>query len=117
MNNFSRATIETIAGGAAARQFDFELQRAIDNCLDPNTDSNATRTVTLKVVVKPGPDRKDAMLTFQATSKLAPDAPGTDMVYISQGKAYVQDMQQMRLDELVEEHHDSLFKMGVSNDS
>lgn len=102
MSEFQKATIEIIGGGNAINQFNFELQKAIENCQDLNTEAATPRTVTLKVTLKPSSDRKDVALTYQATSKLAPDSPGIDMLYISKGEAYVQDMQQMGLEEFLE---------------
>ena len=40
--------------------------------MDVNTNATQTRTVTLKLKVKPGKERNIASVTFQASSTLAP---------------------------------------------
>lgn len=103
MNNFEEISLGLISGGKAIEQFDYQLKQAILNCIDPNTDSDFKRIVNLKIIIQPSTDRKDASLFFQTTTKLAPDSAGGEHLYISKGKAYVQDMEQLTLDEFQKE--------------
>lgn len=97
--NFKEIQLANIADGKAVSQFNFELNRALENCLDPNTDPTAMREVTLKVKIKPQADRARAEITFQASSKTCPDAAGTDQVIWSGKSAYVATARQLTLDE------------------
>lgn len=49
-----KLSLETLAEGAAIEKFDFELQRAIEDLMDPNTDLKKPREVILKVKIHPG---------------------------------------------------------------
>jgi hypothetical protein len=103
MNNFNEVSLNLLGAGKAVEQFDYQLKKAIENCTDPNTDSDVNRVITLKVTIKPSPDRKDASLFFQTSAKLAPDSAGGEHLFLSKGKAYVQDMEQLTFDELEEQ--------------
>lgn len=115
MNNFEKASLSSIGGGLAIKQFDYQLQQAIDNCNDPNTDPAAVRTVTLKVTIKPSADRREALMSFQATSKLAPDIAGIDHLFIANGQGYVQDTEQLAFDVMNEEQNVMQMKEGTNN--
>ena len=80
---YEKASLRTLADGQAIAAFDFELDRAIENCLDINTDQGAVRKVTLTVCVKPNSDRSKAEVTYQAQSRLPPDAAGTEQFYLT----------------------------------
>ena len=112
MNNFEEASLELLGGGKAIEQFNYQLKQAIENCVDPNTDHDVNRVITLKVTIKPSSDRKDASLFFQTVAKLAPDSAGGEHLFFSKGKAYVQDMEQMTFDEMEEEQRISMLKGG-----
>lgn len=47
-------SLESLAEGAAIEKFDLELQRAIEDLMDPNTDMKKPREVILKVRIHPG---------------------------------------------------------------
>jgi hypothetical protein len=97
--NFKEISLETIADGKAIAQFNFELDRALENCRDIATDPTAQREVILKVKIKPSADRSKADINFQASSKICPDAAGTDQVFFSSKGAYVSSARQLTLDE------------------
>jgi len=78
------------AGQAAVKQLDHALMEAAKNIADPNSDVTKTRTVTLKVVLKPALDRQSAEITFSVDKKFAGDTPGISHVQISQdGRGHV----------------------------
>ena len=74
-------SLASLAGGAAIERFDDELARVVANILDPNTDEKATRTITLKVKVKPGRDRDFGAVSFSVGSQLAQARPVETLVY------------------------------------
>jgi len=97
-NNWVEVRLQSIGGGAAIDQFDHQLKEAMKNCLDLNTDATAQRTVTLKVTIKPNQQRSEAIVEYQANSKLAADSAGAETVTFNQaGKAFVRDSVQLPL--------------------
>lgn len=74
ITNSEPITLETLGGGAAAEKFEIELQRVLDNIVDPNTKAEAPREVTLKVKITPDEKRSMASITITTSSKLAQDA-------------------------------------------
>jgi len=68
-------TVETLCGGGAVEALHFEVQRALDNIADPNTEAKKTREVTLKIKIKPNDARNMATVMVQTSSKLIPAAP------------------------------------------
>jgi hypothetical protein len=103
--NFKEVQLATIADGKAIAQFNFELGKAIENCLDLATEAGAVREVKLTVKIKPNQDRSRAEITFQAISKCAPDSAGTDQVFFSSKGAFVSSARQLTLDE---QHHENV---------
>ena len=65
-------SLPTLGNGAACELFEDELKRVLENILDVNTDAEATRSVTLKMTVKPDADREGARVLLEASSKIAP---------------------------------------------
>jgi len=96
---YNKANIETIGDGKAIQAVNYELERVIENCKDPNTEATGVRTVTLKIKVKPSQDRQRADVSIQATSQLAPDAPSTDQMVLARDGAYVANAKQLTLDD------------------
>lgn len=115
MNDYAHVVdvgIETIARGEALKQLNHHIARAVENCLDPNTDPKADRTVTLRVKIKPDPRRVSADLTYAVDLKLPTDAQGSDIVHIRQrdGKGFVSKGEQMGL-EVVDEETGEITKI------
>jgi hypothetical protein len=71
--------------------------------LDLNTDPNYIREVKLIVKIKPSADRQRADVNFQASSRLAPDAPGSETLYLTKGGAFIANARQMTFDEYKED--------------
>ncbi|MGD6778815.1 replication terminator protein [Sutcliffiella horikoshii] len=64
--------LSDFAEGAVAERVNIELQKALENLADPNTDPKKARTITLKITMK-GDDKRDlANVTVTANTKLAP---------------------------------------------
>ncbi|MFX3635427.1 MAG: hypothetical protein ACE3L7_04010 [Candidatus Pristimantibacillus sp.] len=65
-----RIKIDSLSNGAVAEQIDREMQRIADNVLDPNTAATATRTLTIKVTIKPDKDRMAAAVDTSVSASL-----------------------------------------------
>jgi hypothetical protein len=78
-----------LLGGAAVEAFDYELARVAENVLDPNTVPTTTREITLKVKIKPTPDRELGAVEIHCAAKLAPSQPLATRLYfgMQNGKA------------------------------
>lgn len=102
MNNFKQANIDTLENGDAKERFNYELGRAIQDCLDLNKDPKKARKVILEVILVPGEERKGITVTYQAKSKLVPDKPGSSHFVMAQdGTPYVNDSHQMDIEEAI----------------
>ena len=75
-------SLETLGQGAAVELFSEELKKVLENVLDPNTKATATRSVTLKLIIKPDDDRSFASTALECTSKIAPTRPVGVPIYI-----------------------------------
>lgn len=62
----------TLSGGALAEKLNIELQKLAANILDPNTEAKATRSVTVKITIKPNEKRQIGESDISVTSAPAP---------------------------------------------
>lgn len=96
-----KVTLATLRGGAAVEMFDAELQRALDNIMDPNT-THAARTVTLTVKIKPDANRAVGLVEIGVSAKLAASTPASSQFYLGTDRgravAYEYNPEQLRLD-------------------
>lgn len=70
--NTENVTLKTIGQGAAIEMFQAELEKVIQNIMDPNTVPDKARTITLKVKIKPGKgDRSFCTAEVSCTSTMA----------------------------------------------
>lgn len=69
-------TLEGLGRGALQEQFEAELQRLLENIMDPNTPATTKREIKIVVTVKPDKNRTSCAVTYQTTSKLAAQDPG-----------------------------------------
>ena len=83
MNSMS---LENLGQGAAIELFNVEMQHAMENIVDPNTDPKKARTVLLKVTLKPDEEREYASITVQVSSALAPIKPYTTHCFIGKDR-------------------------------
>lgn len=63
------------AGGAVTERFNQELQKALENIADPNTDPKKSRTVTVKVTLKADENRDIADVDITTSSSLVAAKP------------------------------------------
>ena len=103
-NGYEKAMLETINDGKAINKFNFELKRAIQNCMDGNTSTKKPRKVILEMTLKPDETRESITSSFEVKTKLCPDVECVDLLMMSQsGKAYVANTKQMDIeDQLLE---------------
>lgn len=78
----SEITLANLGGGAAVAKFEQELAKLAKNIMDPNTDAEVARTVTLTVTVKPSKDRNWAGIKISAIAKLAPNVAYTTRAFV-----------------------------------
>ena len=64
--------LANLGGGAVLEKFADELEKTIENILDPNTEAKVKREVTIKVTISPTDTRTWGEIQIAATSKLAP---------------------------------------------
>lgn len=81
-----RISLVNLKDGAAVELFDFELQKALDNIMDPNTRAEAVREVMLKIKIKPDKERNFGPVEIHASSKMAPIAPVMTQVFFGQDR-------------------------------
>lgn len=75
-------TLANVANGAATELFESELARVVENILDPNTDAESKRTITLKVTIKPDESRRECSLRVEASSKIAACKPAGGVIFV-----------------------------------
>lgn len=95
-----KASLLTLARGAAIEQFDDELQRVLNNIVDPNT-KEGVREVNLKVKIKPDANRVTGAVEIICTSKTQPAHPCSTMFYIGKqggkGVAFEHNPEQLNM--------------------
>lgn len=82
MKDLDSVTLATIGGGAAEELFQAELDNVLNNILDPNTDPEAVRSITVKITFDPSNDREKCGVEVQASSKLAPNKCAKTVVHL-----------------------------------
>lgn len=65
----------TLASGGMVERLNEEIQKAVVNCLDINTEATKLRTVTLKIKIKPDKSRCFGEVSVETSSTLCPAAP------------------------------------------
>lgn len=97
--DWSEIKLGSIASGAAAEQFDAELQAVVSNILDPNTDEGKIRELHLVLKLKPDKeDRARVLYSVEVYSKLSRAKAIGSVMYVGKEKgrmvAYEQNIQQ-----------------------
>lgn len=75
-------SLDTLLGGEAIAKFQMEMQRALDNVVDPNTVATAKREIVLKLIIKPDDSRRVAEATIEVSAKLASVRPIKTQLFI-----------------------------------
>lgn len=74
----------TIAAGGLVERLNEEIQKAVANCLDINTEAKKTRTVSLKIKIKPDETRSIATVSVETSSALCPPEAINTSIYMTQ---------------------------------
>ncbi len=68
----NRVLLSELNEGSLQERFDFELEQVTKNILDPNTDPDKKRKITIDITVLSDEYREDMVFDCQIKSKLAP---------------------------------------------
>ena len=73
--NENRDSIMRMARGAFEERVDYEMDKVIQNILDPNTKATAKRKITLTIELTPDDERRQIQVSVTAKSTLAATNP------------------------------------------
>lgn len=77
-------TLATICGGGVQERINHALQKVSENILDPNTDPEKKRSITLTLTLKPSAeDREDVVVEASVGMKLAPETGLKTQMYLT----------------------------------
>lgn len=65
--------LEKFADGALSAQVNKALQKVAENIVDPNTDPNKARKITVTITMKPNPERNFSAAAVETKVALAPE--------------------------------------------
>lgn len=80
-------SIETLYCGGAVERIKSEIQRVLENIIDPNTPPKATRKVSLTMTIKPNEQRNMAEVLVATSSTVCPASPIETSIYIGANPA------------------------------
>jgi hypothetical protein len=104
----SEITLTNLGDGAAVEKFQEELEKVVQNVLDPNTDPKAKREVVLKVTIHPDADRSWTSIKIEALAKLAPNTAFATRAFVGLDRktgrvvACEDNPNQMTIDDFIE---------------
>lgn len=81
-------SLANMRGGAIIEAVDAEIQRVLNNIVDPNSTPEAKRTVTLTITFKPNRENDQCVITAQAKSNLAPDISISTAAFIGVDRGF-----------------------------
>lgn len=88
-------SIMEMADGAFLERVNYEMEKVVDNILDPNTKATKTRKITVTIELTPDDDRGKIDVSVTAKSTLAPTNPvGTSLAFVGgeNGEAVLAEM-------------------------
>ena len=77
-----RDSIMSMAHGAFEERVDYEMDKVIQNILDPNTKATAKRKITLTIELTPDDERRTIGVQVTAKSTLAATNPVATALYV-----------------------------------
>ena len=77
-------SLDNLCGGALLERFTMEMAKVGRNIMDPNTDPEKNRTLTIKLTFKPDKGRKGIKTSIATSSSLAPPLADETMLLIGQ---------------------------------
>ena len=82
MDNQTKGILE-MARGAFLERTDYEMNRLVENILDPNTKATAVRKMTLTIKLAPDDRRENIVVSFEVKPSLAPTTPIVTSLYMA----------------------------------
>lgn len=79
----NRESIMQMARGAFIERVDYEMDRVLQNILDPNTKASAARKITLTISLHPDDERRMINVQVTAKSTLAATNPVATSLYVT----------------------------------
>ncbi|MEG1578417.1 MAG: hypothetical protein RR336_06605 [Oscillospiraceae bacterium] len=80
---FDRKSILEMSMGSILERVDYEMGKAIDNILDPNTKATARRKISISLELVPSADRKTIIVQSTAKFTPVPTDPVTTSLFIT----------------------------------
>jgi len=80
---YSRATLENLGGGALAEKFQDAFEEVIKDLFDPNKDPGKTREINIKIKLYANDEKDRAFMGIDVKKKLGPEKPFENVLYIS----------------------------------
>lgn len=77
-----KVTLQTLKSGVVIDLFNVEFEKMLANINDENTSPTTSRSITIKIEVKPGKTRRDAECRISVSSRLAPIKPAESTLYL-----------------------------------
>lgn len=68
-------TVPNLCNGGLVERIHEEVERAVANITDPNTEAKKPRTITAKITIKPNEHRNMAEVMVSVSSSLQPSKP------------------------------------------
>jgi len=101
MTQNNQLSLVKIGGGVAEELFLEELQKVLDNIVDPNTEEKAIREITIKFKFKPNESRGHVNIFISSASKLGPTKAYPTKAFVGRrddgtGEAFEHNPQQMQ---------------------
>ena len=78
--------LKTIQNGAVLELFDEEMRKVLSNIEDENTVSNATRSISIKIDIKPDKTRRTGEVKIQTSSTLAKVKPTESFLFFDRNE-------------------------------
>lgn len=79
----ARLSLATLKGGAALELVDEAIQQLLENIVDPNTDAETKRKVTLTITLSPDAEREMMGLGIDVKASFAPRSTVASIAWIS----------------------------------
>lgn len=90
MDEVKKKSILQMCSGAFQERTDYEMNRLIENIMDPNTDPVAKRKIQITLELKPDADRTNVAVSCSVKSSLAPTYPVATMLYIADSDTVIE---------------------------
>ena len=95
MEGLIQKSVLDMGRGAFKEVTDYEMTKAINNILDPNTSATAARKITVTLTLKPDDTRQNIAVSCVAKSTLAATNPVTTSLYVADEESIVEMVPQI----------------------